>query len=133
MRRRLAGSTALLLLLVASCAGPQPPATSPPTAAEFEQMRDILASNPEARAFMEAQCRSDVDRKPEVERAMLGALLDLDPDRVASGFCARALAGITRGDVSYADFVAMTKGSEDPQILRRFIRALRLDPSAVAI
>ena len=33
----------------------------------------------------------------------------------------------------YADFVAMTEGSEDPQLLRRFIRALRLDPSAVAI
>ena len=64
---------------------------------------------------------------------MLGALLDLDTDQVALGFCARTLAGIARGDVSYADFVAMTEGSEDPQLLRRFIRALRLDPSAVAI
>ena len=52
---------------------------------------------------------------------------------MAVGFCARTLAGITRGDVTYADFVSMAEGSDDPRILRRFIRALRLDPSAVSI
>ncbi len=133
MVRIRAGRTALLLGLLAGCAGPQAPGQAPPTAAEFEQMRDVLATNPRARSTIEAQCRNDVDRKPEAEREMLGALLDLDPEVVASAFCERAVAGITRGDVNYADFIAMTEGSEDPQILRRFIRALRLDPSAVAI
>jgi hypothetical protein len=131
--RSVGGVAWLVVVLLGGCAVTAPPAEAPPTAAEFEQMRDVLATNPEARTAIEAQCRIDVEGKPEDERAMLGALLDLDADRVPDIFCRRALAGITRGDVSYADFVAMTEGSEDPNVLRRFIRALRLDPSAVAI
>ena len=133
MDTRLACRLSLLGLLLAGCAGTTTPTAQPPTPAEFESMREILASSPEARAAIQAECRDDVASKPADERAMLGALLDLDTDQVALGFCERALAGITRGDVSYADFIAMTEGSEDPQLLRRFIRALRLDPSAVAI
>ena len=40
-------------------------------------------------------------------------------------------AAIVRGDVSYADFVAFQQGSTDPAMLRRFLRAMRLDPSAL--
>ena len=123
----------LSLLLLAGCTDTTASTAQQPTAAEFESMREVLASSPEARAAVQAECRDDVASKPANERAMLGALLDLDADQVALGFCERALAGITRGDVTYADFIAMTEGSEDPQLLRRFIRALRLDPSAVAI
>jgi hypothetical protein len=133
MAARGVGGVALLLALLGGCAATEPPPDPPPTAAEFEQMREVLATNPEARTAIEAQCRIDVEHKPEAERAMLGALLDIDADRVAGTFCRRALAGITRGDVSYADFVAMSEGSDDPNVLRRFIRALRLDPSAVSI
>jgi hypothetical protein len=133
MDTRSACRLALLGPLLAGCAGIATPPAPPPTAAEFETMREVLASSPEARAAISAQCRDDVARKSADERAMLGALLDLDADEVALGFCERTLAGITRGDVTYADFVAMTEGSDDPQLLRRFIRALRLDPSAVAI
>jgi hypothetical protein len=131
MDTRSAGRLALpaLLLLAACAAAPAPP----PTPAEFETLRDVLATSPEARAALEAQCRADLATKPTAEREMLGALLDLDTDQVPQGFCARTLAGITRGDVTYADFVAMSAGSDDPQLLRRVIRALRLDPSAVAI
>ena len=133
MQPRLACRLALLLPLLTACAETAGPPAPQPTAAEFESMREVLASSPEARAAVQAECRDDVASKPANERAMLGALLDLDADQVALGFCERALAGITRGDVTYADFIAMTEGSEDPQLLRRFIRALRLDPSAVAI
>ena len=131
MDRRSAGHLALPalpLMLLAACATPPPP--SP---AEFATMRDVLAASPEARAAVERQCRAEVAAKPTGEREILGALLDLDTDEVPQGFCARTVAGITRGDVTYADFVAISTGSEDRQLLRRFIRALRLDPSAVAI
>lgn len=131
MRGKLIRRLACLAPLVAGCATTAP--VQPPTAAEFETMREVLAASPEARAAIQADCREDLAAKPAAERAMLGALLDLDADQVPGGFCARAVAGITRGDVSYADFVAMSAGSEDPELLRRFIRALRLDPSAVAI
>ena len=133
MAARGIGRLAVCLALLGGCAGAEAPSGPPPSAGEFQQMRDLLATDPQARATLVAQCRLDVERKPEADRAMLGALLDLDPDRVPDVFCQRALAGITRGDVSYADFVAMSEGSEDPAVLRRFIRALRLDPSAVAI
>ena len=133
MATRSACSLAFLGLLLGGCASTAQSPAPPPTAAEFETMREVLASSPEARAAISAQCRDDVARKSADERAMLGALLDLDADEVALGFCERTLAGITRGDVTYADFVAMAEGSDDPQLLRRFIRALRLDPSAVAI
>lgn len=133
MDTRMVCRLALLMPFLAGCVGAATKPAAAPTPAEFETMREVLASSPEARAAIEAQCRNDVARKPADERAMLGALLDLDPDDVAMGFCERTLAGITRGDVGYADFVAMTEGSDDPQLLRRFIRALRLDPSAVAI
>jgi hypothetical protein len=123
---------AFLAVILGGCATTPPPA-SPPTPAEFANMREVLASNPEARAAIEAQCRTDVARKPAAEREMLGVLLDLDSDEVAGAFCARTVAGIARGDVTYADFVALSAGDHDPQALRRLLRALRLDPSAVAI
>ena len=104
-----------------------------PDRIQFDSMRDTLAASPEARAAVEAGCRAQTQAKPQAEREMIGAMLDLDPDEVASAFCARFVAGIARGDLSHADFVAMAEGSDDPQVLRRFIRALRLDPSAVAI
>ena len=124
---------AWLAALLGGCTALVPPPEPPPTAAEYEGFREQLAGNPELRAAIEGQCRFDVERKPQAELAMLGALLDIDADRVPGTFCRRALAGITRGDVSYADFVAMSEGSGDADVLRRFIRALRLDPSAVAI
>jgi hypothetical protein len=122
---------AVLMPLLAGCATAD--TAPPPTRAEFEGMRETLATNSEARLAVEAQCRDDLGRKPVSDREMLGALLDLDPGEVVPAFCARTVAAIARGDVNFADFVALSDGSEDPQLLRRYIRALRLDPSAKAI
>jgi hypothetical protein len=85
------------------------------------------------RDAVQAQCRADVRLKPADEQALIGAMLDIDPPAVPDQFCARLVAAIARGDMSYPDFVAITEGSEDPQLLRRFLRSMRLDPSAVAI
>ena len=63
--------------------------------------------------------------KPAADRAAIGALLDLDPDVVVAGYCARMVAGFARGDLGYADFVALSEGSTDPELLRRFVRSLR--------
>ncbi|MGD9508638.1 MAG: hypothetical protein AB7I59_07725 [Geminicoccaceae bacterium] len=123
------GST-LAGLLLAGCATASDPA---PTRTEFEDLRDAVAANRGARDAVQAQCRADVLLKPQDEQALMGAMLDVDTVEVPDIFCARLVAAIARGDVSYADFVAMTEGSADPAILRRFLRSMRLDPSAVAI
>lgn len=127
-RRRL--GLALAGLLLAGCATAPDPA---PTRTEFEDLRDAVAVDRGARDAVQAQCRTGVLLKPEDEQALMGAMLDVDTVEVPDVFCARLVAAIARGDVSYADFVAMTAGSADPAILRRFLRTMRLDPSAVAI
>ena len=96
-------------------------------------MRAALAASPEARAAVEVACQDDIARQPAADRAAIGALLDLDPDVVVAGYCARMVAGFTRGDLGYADFVALSEGSTDPELLQRFVRSLRLDPSAQSI
>jgi hypothetical protein len=134
MSARLAGCPLLLAVALAGCAaGGASGGPTPPTAQEFENMRAALAASPEARAAVEVECQDDVAQKPAADRAAIGALLDLDPDAVVAGYCARMVAGFARGDLSYGDFVAMSEGSTDPQLLRRFIRTLRLDPSAQSI
>lgn len=126
-RRRWIGPVAASLLL-AGCA------TTPdalPSRSEFEDMRDVLASNPGERAAVEAECQTEMKRRPDDEQAMMGAMLDIDTAEVPEAFCGRLFAAIVRGDVSYADYVAFHKGSADPAMLRRFLRAMRLDPSAL--
>ena len=130
MRCRQSGGPLAIALLLVGCAHEPAP---PPNRAEFESLRQVLATRPAARARVEAECRDDMTSAPRAERDVLAAVLDLDADEVARTFCARYVAGIVRGDVTYADFVAMRTGSSDPELLRRFLRALRLDPSAVAI
>lgn len=117
-------------LLLAGCAAAPDPA---PTRMEFEDLRDAVAGSRDARDAVQAQCRTDLLRKPQDEQALMGAMLDVDTAEVPDVYCARLVAAIARGDVSYADFVAMTEGSADPAMLRRFLRSMRLDPSAVAI
>jgi hypothetical protein len=121
---------ALSGLLLTGCAAASAPA---PTRSEFEDLRDAVTASSGARDAVQAQCRAAVLTKPEDERALMGAMLDVDTLEVPDAFCARLVAAIARGDVSYADFVAMTEGSADPALLRRFLRTMRLDPSALAI
>ena len=101
------GST-LAGLLLAGCAMASDP---PPTRTEFEDLRDAVAVNRGARDAVQAQCRADVLLKPQDEQALIGAVLDVDTVEVPDIFCARLVAAIARGDVGYADFVAMTEGS----------------------
>lgn len=121
---------ALAALILAGCATVPDPA---PTRSEFEDLRDAVVTSRGVRDAVQAQCRADVVLKPGDEQALIGAMLDVDTAEVPDVYCARLIAAIARGDVSYADFVAMTEGSADPAMLRRFLRSMRLDPSAVAI
>jgi hypothetical protein len=123
-------SVTLLGLLVGGCASAPDAA---PTRSEFEDLRDTVATSRGARDALQARCRADVVLKSGDEQALIGAMLDVDTAEVPDVYCARLIAAIARGDVSYADFVAMTDGSADPAMLRRFLRTMRLDPSAVAI
>jgi hypothetical protein len=125
-RRRWLGVVAASLVLAGCATTPDPV----PSRSEFEDMRDVLASNPSERAAVEAECQTEMKRRPDDEQAMMGAMLDLDTAEVPQAFCGRLFAAIVRGDVSYADFVAFQQGDTDPAMLRRFLRAMRLDPSA---
>jgi hypothetical protein len=116
--------------LLAGCAAAAPPT---PSRSEYEHLQGAVAGSADVRDAVQAQCRADVQLKPADEQALIGAMLDIDPSAVPDQFCARLVAAIARGDMSYADFVAITEGSEEPQLLRRFLRSMRLDPSAVAI
>lgn len=126
-RRRWLGVVVAGLVLAGCATGPGPT----PSQSEFEDMRDVLASNPGERAAVEAQCQTEMRQRPTDERAMMGVVLDLDTDEVPQAFCSRLYAAIVRGDVSYADFVAFQQGRTDPAMLRRFLRAMRLEPSAL--
>lgn len=126
-RRRWIGLVAASLLLAGCATTPDPV----PSQSEFEDMREVLATNPSGRAAVEAECQTEMKRRPDDEQAMMGAMLDLDTAEVPEAFCGRLFAAIVRGDVSYADFVAFQQGSTDPAMLRRFLRAMRLDPSAL--
>lgn len=100
--------------------------------AEFEDMRAAMAASLTARDTVATQCRGEMAARPENDQALMGAMLDVDTAQVPQEFCARLVAAIARGDVNYADYVAITKGDIDAALLRRFLRAIRLDPSAVA-
>ena len=128
-RRRWASNTSVCRWSAGCAAAPAPA----PTRSEFEDLRDAVAASSGARDAVQAQCRAAVLTKPADERALMGAMLDVDTAEVPDAYCARLVAAIVRGDVSYADFVAMTEGNADPALLRRFLRSMRLDPSAVAI
>jgi hypothetical protein len=127
-QRRWLGMVAVGIGL-SGCATKPAPALSQ---SEFENVRDEMASSPSARDAVRRQCRADMQREPEDERALIGAMLDLDTAEVAEVFCARFVAAIARGDVSYADFIGLEQVDGDPAALRRILRAIRLDPSAVA-
>lgn len=100
--------------------------------ADFEDMRTAMAENRTARDAVAIQCRGEIAARPEEEQALMGAMLDVDTTEVPAQFCARLVAAIARGDLDYADYVAITEGDADPALMRRFLRAIRLDPSAVA-
>ena len=118
-----------IALALAGCATKPAPTLSQ---AEFENTRDALAADPAARTALAAACRADMQREPEDERALIGAVLDVETDEVAEVFCARFIAAISRGDLSYADFEALKADGGDPAALRHFLRVLRRDPSAVS-
>ena len=125
--RRWVGLMVASLVLAACATTPDPTLSQ----SEFEDMRDVLASNPSERAAVEAECQTKMRQQPGDEQAMMGAMLDLDTAEVPQAFCGRLFAAIVRGDVSYADFVAFHQDRTDPEMLRRFLRAMRLEPSAL--
>ena len=125
-RRRWLGLVAVGMGLSGCATKPAPELNK----AEFENVRDQIVSSPSARDAVRVQCQADLQREPEDERALIGAMLDVDTTKVPEVFCARMVAAIARGDVSYADFVGLKEVAGDPAALRRILRAIRLDPSA---
>jgi hypothetical protein len=121
---------AAALALLGGCAAPAKP---PMTAADYEVMQGVLAQSPAARRELEQTCLEESRRRSEDERAALGAVLDVDRDQVDRVFCERLVAAIARGEVGHADFTAMQQGSEDPNLMRRMLRALRRAPGQLAI
>ena len=87
-RRRWLGMVVAGLVLAGCATKPDPT----PTQSEFEDMRDVLASNPSERAAVEAQCQTEMRQRPTDERAMMGVVLDLDTDEVPQAFCSRLYA-----------------------------------------
>jgi hypothetical protein len=128
--RKPAAVLAAALVLLAGCATPAKP---PMTAADYTLLQDVLAQNPAARRGLEQTCLEESRRRSEDERAALGAVLDVDRDQIDRVFCERLVAAIARGEVGYADFTAMQQGSDDPDLMRRMLRALRQVPGQLAI
>ena len=120
----------LALAALGGCAASAPPV---PDRAEYELARQALASDAEARATMESTCAEHLRRQPEDERAAVGALLDVGINEVDQVYCERIVAALVRGELDYADFVALDGGSDDPELLRRLVRALRQEPEGLAI
>jgi hypothetical protein len=82
---------------------------------------------------MESSCAERLRQRPEDERAAVSALLDVGIDEVDRVYCERIVAAMVRGELDFADFVALDGGSDDPALLRRLIRALRQEPEGLAI
>ena len=114
--------------LLGGCAASHPTTSE----ADFEDLRAAMTASRTARDTVAVQCRGEIAARPEDERALIGAMLDVDTTDVPAEFCARLVAAIARGDLDYADYVAISEGGTDPALIRRFLRAIRLDPSAVA-
>ena len=128
MARRWWAGVLLGSLLLGGCAVARPTTSE----ADFEDMRTAMAENRTARDAVAIQCRGEIATRPADEQALIGAMLDVDTSEVPAEFCARLVAAIARGDLDYADYLAIADGNIDPALLRRFLRAIRLDPSAVA-
>lgn len=127
-QRRWLGLVAVGLGLSGCATKPSPELSQ----SEFEKVRDQIVSSPSARDAVRVQCQADLQHQPKDEQALIGAMLDVDTTEVAEVFCARIVAAIARGDVSYADFISLEQEDSDPAALRRLLRAIRLDPSALA-
>ena len=120
-------------LLFSACLAGCAAAPPIPDRAQYEFARQALATDAEARATMESSCAERLRQRPEDERAAVSALLDVGIDEVDRVYCERIVAAIVRGELDFADFVALDGGSDDPALLRRLIRALRQEPEGLAI
>lgn len=126
-QRRWLGLVAAGLLLAGCATKPDPDLSR----SEFEGLRQVMASNPGARYDFQTGCESEMRGRPDDELALVGAMLDVDLADAPTAFCARFAAAVVRGDLDYADYIAFQQDGADPAALRRFVRAMRVDPSAV--
>ena len=118
---------------LAGCAATSPPPSPAMSRAEFEQGRAALSKDRDVRDAVAIGCRQELGHLPPRRRDEIGAVLDLDSREVVPVFCDRLIAAIVRGDLSYADFEQSFDEDPDPQVLRRVLRALRIDADAQSI
>ncbi len=120
---------AALLLLVAGCAAPEPPTMSP---AEWAAMQEALGASAQARRAFVQECLVDEDlwSDPETNQG-LAVFLDVEESEVVAVTCERLAAAFARGDLSYDDYLAMTREPPDTAAMRRLFRVLRRQPGQI--
>ena len=121
---------AVLLAGLAACATAPSPKVSPQ---EYAAMQTVLRDSAEARQELQGVCTANIAGKSPREREMIAAFLDVDPGNLDRVFCERVIAGIARKDITYEDFLSMSAERMEPATMRRFMRALRRDPSEVMV
>ncbi|WP_191060497.1 hypothetical protein [Geminicoccus harenae] len=119
-------SAATLLLVGATLAvaGACAPTAGTMNAEQFANARTVLQESPSMRTKAIDDCSAKQALRPEGDRAMVGALLEVDAQAAPAELCRRIVQAIVDGRLSHDDYVAVSSGSQDREAFARLVRAV---------
>lgn len=85
---------------------------------DYKTAQIVLKESPTARRHVVSECIADINRASAVDKANLGAFMNVSVSRVPSAFCNRLLSAMANGHLSYDDLFTATRSGNYAKLIR---------------